>query len=100
MKCFFLTFIKNSVMVVTDELINEYAEGAILLNGMETAIVGITQEFGNGPRVLYSTEKILEILTDGGMVDYEEALEYFHYNILGGYFGEQNPIFLSDHLWD
>jgi hypothetical protein len=24
----------------------------------------------------------------------EEALEYYDYNILGGYFGEQNPIFL------
>jgi hypothetical protein len=24
----------------------------------------------------------------------DEALEYYDYNILGGYFGEQNPIFL------
>ena len=24
----------------------------------------------------------------------EEASEYFGFNILGGYFGEQNPIFL------
>jgi len=24
----------------------------------------------------------------------EEAYEYFDFNIIGGYFGEQNPIFL------
>jgi hypothetical protein len=25
----------------------------------------------------------------------EESLEYFDFNIIGGYFGEQNPIFLT-----
>ena len=27
--------------------IDEYAEGAILLDGLESAIIGIVQEFGN-----------------------------------------------------
>jgi hypothetical protein len=25
----------------------------------------------------------------------DEAYEYYYYNILGGYFGERNPIFLT-----
>jgi hypothetical protein len=29
-----------------------------------------------------------------GMV-YSEAEEYYDYNIIGGYFGEQNPVFLD-----
>ena len=85
-------------MVLTEEMINEHAEGAVLLTGLEEAIVGITQEFGNGPRVLYSISKILNILQETDMMDEEEALEYFYFNIIGGFFGEQNPIFLSDHL--
>ena len=41
--------------------IDQYAEGAIILDGLDSAIIGITQEFGNGPRILYSKNKILEI---------------------------------------
>lgn len=85
-------------MVVTEELIHEYAEGAILLDGLEEAIIGIVEEFGAGPRILYSTSKIVSILQESGMMDEGESLEYFYYNIVGGYFGEQNPVFLSDHL--
>ena len=85
-------------MVVTEELIHEYAEGAILLDGLEEAIIGIVEEFGAGPRILYSTKKIVSILQESGMMDESEALEYFYYNIVGGFFGNQNPVFLSDHL--
>ena len=38
--------------------LHEYAEGSILLDGLETAIVGIVEEFGNGNRILYSKTKI------------------------------------------
>ena len=30
----------------------------------------------------------------------EDALEYYQFNILGGYFGEQNPVFLVDYMVD
>ena len=75
--------------------INEYAEGAILLDGLESAIVGITYEFGTGKRVLYSKDKILHILQERDGMTSGEAEEHFDYNIIGGYFGEQNPIFLD-----
>jgi hypothetical protein len=75
--------------------INEYAEGAILLDGLESAIVGITDEFGTGKRVLYSKDKILKILQERDGMTFADAEEYFDYNIIGGYFGEQNPVFLD-----
>jgi hypothetical protein len=53
--------------------------------------MGIAEEFGNGPRIVYYKDKIIEKLTEE--MTREEALEYYDYNILGGYFGEQNPIF-------
>lgn len=75
--------------------LDEYAEGAIKLDGFESAIIGVVREFGNGPRILYSIPKILEILQQNSDMTYSDAEEYFDYNIIGGYFGEQNPIFLD-----
>jgi len=77
---------------MTRDEINELAEGAILLDGFDDCIIGITEEFDNGPRILYSKEKIINKLMED--MSEEESLEYFDFNIIGGYFGEQNPIFL------
>jgi hypothetical protein len=78
-------------MIIQD--VNEFSEGAILLDGFDDCIVGITEEFGNEPRVLYSRDKIITKLMEDMTED--EAYEYYYYNILGGYFGERNPIFLT-----
>ena len=74
--------------------IDEYAEGAVLLDGLESAIIGIVEEFGNSPRILYSKNKILNILSERDGMTWSEAEEFYDYNILGLYAGEQNPIFL------
>ena len=75
--------------------IDEYAEGAILLDGLEEAIIGIVEEFGNGRRILYSKSKILSILQiRDGMTEHESE-EFYDYNILGLYAGEQNAVFLD-----
>jgi hypothetical protein len=75
--------------------INEYAEGAILLDGLESAIIGVVEEFGNGRRILYSKAKILKILEERDLMTQGEAEEFFDYNILGLYAGEQNAVFLD-----
>ncbi len=80
-------------MYINEYDLEEYCEGAILLDGLEDAIIGIVEEFGNSPRVLYSKPKILEILQKRDLMTEEEAEEYYGYNILGLYAGEQNPVF-------
>jgi hypothetical protein len=75
--------------------INEYAQGAILLSGLEDCIVGIVEEFGNGRRILYSKDKILEKFQTNNGMTLSEAEEFYDYNILGLYAGEQNAIFLD-----
>ena len=75
--------------------IDEYAEGAVLLDGLEDAIVGIVEEFGNGNRVLYSKQKILNILQERDLMTMGEAEEFYDYNILGLYAGERNAVFLD-----
>jgi hypothetical protein len=78
--------------------IDEYAEGAVLLDGLESAIIGIVQEFGNGNRVLYSKQRILNILQKRDLMTMGEAEEFYDYNILGLYAGEQNAVFLDQGL--
>jgi hypothetical protein len=75
--------------------LNEKAEGAVLLTGLEDAIIGIVEEFGNGPRVLYSKNKIIWKLCSMDGMSVEEAHEYYEYNILGLHAGEQNAVFLD-----
>jgi hypothetical protein len=75
--------------------INESAEGSVLLTGLDDAILGIVEEFGNDPRVLYSKEKIINILIENEGMSKSEALEYYDFNILGMYVSDQNPVFLT-----
>jgi hypothetical protein len=75
--------------------LNEYAEGAILLDGLESAIVGVVEEFGNGMRVLYSKPMIINILCTRDEMTETEAEEFYQFNILGLHAGEQNAVFLD-----
>ncbi len=46
-------------------------------------------------RVVYSADKIIEILSKE--MTHEEAEEFYEYNILGAYMGEMTPIYVSEH---
>ncbi len=74
------------------------AEGAIILDGLDDAIVGIAEELGNGKRILYSKYKIFEIFVRRDGMTYPEAEEFYNYNILGMYVSPQNPVFLDVEL--
>ena len=75
--------------------IDNYAEGAVRLDGLDSAIIGITEEFGGNRRLLYSKNEILQILKNRDGMTHSDAEEFYDYNILGLYAGEQNPIFLD-----
>ena len=54
--------------------IDEYAEGAILLDDLEEAIIGIVEDFGSpGKKILYSKRKILNILQERDLMTESEA---------------------------
>lgn len=81
-------------MTINEYDIESYCEGAIMLDGLDDAIVGIVEQFGASPRLLYSRSKILQILQERDLMTEQEAEEFYDYNILGLYAGEQNPVFL------
>lgn len=76
------------------ETIDEIAEGAIVMDGFDDCIIGISEEFGQEPRIVYSKGRIVEKLVKTGHMTHDEAEEYYYFNMVGGYFGERNPIFL------
>lgn len=74
--------------------LEDLPEDVVLLSGLDDAIVGITEEFGGISRILYSRDKIIEILQDRDGMTEDEAFEFYDYNILGLHVSECNPIFL------
>lgn len=77
------------------DYINQIAEGAIILDGFDDCIVGVSEEFGRDSRIIYSKQRIIQKLIESSDMNMDDAEEYFNYNILGAYFGERNPIFLT-----
>jgi hypothetical protein len=64
----------------------------LFADGFDDAIIGLCEKTDV---VIYSTKKIIEILTNAGM-EYRDALEHFHFNILDGSLGDLTPIFCDD----
>lgn len=79
---------------MTKEEISEWNEDALLCDGFDEAIIGMAERINLGPVVAYDTEKILNILIERDGMTYEEAHEYFTFNIIGAWMGEFTPIFI------
>jgi hypothetical protein len=80
------------------EEIAEINPKALLCNGFDDAIIGMAERINLGPVVAYSVEKIIEILMQRDGMEYEDAWDYFSYNILGAWVGENTPIFITTQL--
>ena len=50
---------------------------------------------GERTRVVYDMELILELLMGRSEMSYEEAVEYFDYNIAGSHMGDYTPLYLE-----
>lgn len=85
------------------EIISEYNEKALIADGFDGAIIGLVNQGGTSNfLVLYDSEKCIEILAkqfeeaEPGDTDFHTmAVEYFEYNVSGGYVGENTPMFLT-----
>jgi len=47
-----------------------------------------------GSKVVYDAEKVIKVLMTMDEMTEEEALEYFEFNIVGAYVGEETPLFI------
>jgi hypothetical protein len=73
--------------------LEEQLDGMLLADGFDDCILGIAERCGSTNVVAYDAEAIINSLVEQGMT-YEEASEYFSFNISGAYVGEQTPVFI------
>lgn len=81
----------NSIL---SKIVEEYPEDVFMkADGFDEAVIGVDI---NSYRLVYSFKKCLEILMRD--MEYDDALEYFYYNISGAYVGEHTPIWVNDNF--
>jgi len=72
-------------------------EDVKVMDGLDSALVGLAQVFTNAPVAVYSYRRIIAELVRKGMTR-EEADEYFRFNIQGSYVGNSTPAILYDDI--
>jgi hypothetical protein len=80
------------------ETVREWAAGfgneeMLFADGFDEAIVGVAERCSQPALVVYDAEKCIDILVSQGM-DKTEAIEFFNFNTLGAWVGENTPLFL------
>lgn len=66
----------------------------ILADGFDQAVIGVAVRCGQPDVVTYSADKCLEILQSDQGMSYEDAVEYFEFNVQGAWVGETTPIWV------
>ena len=67
----------------------------LVVDGFDDAIIGVARRCGEPDLVAYSAAKAIEVLMRAGAT-YEEAVEYFEYNLVGAWHGEGTPIWVYE----
>ena len=81
--------------MITSDDIKDINPEALMIDGFDGAIIGMAERINLGPVVAYDIDAILQILINRDNMTYEEAYEFFNYNIIGAWMGENTPIFIT-----
>ena len=80
-------------MIDKDHLMEVLAEEECLTaDGFDDALVGCT--YGANVVAVYDINKMIEILMAEG-TDYEDAVDFLDYNVVGAYLGEKTPLYVN-----
>jgi formylmethanofuran dehydrogenase subunit E len=77
---------KEHLMEILEE------EECLTADGFNDALVGCT--YGANVVAVYDINKMVEILMQEG-TDYEDAVEFLDYNVVGAYLGEKTPLYVN-----
>ncbi len=77
---------------------NKYSGQRLKVDGHDDAIIGMGNSFGRHHVLVYDSEKIIQKLMKRDKMTYEEAEEFFEYNIVGSYNGLGMPIFVYEYV--
>ena len=88
---------------IQEVLTNENPD-AIIYDNMDDALIGVHRGITHGQAGLYPEEaiavysyvKYIEIYIERDGMSEEDAVEFFDYNVAGGYVGKFQPIVIDD----
>ena len=75
--------------------LEELFEQCASFDGFDDCIIGKIEISGQQTRIVYDEEKVIESIIQQSGMNYEEAVEYFYYNIAHCYIGESTPAFFQ-----
>ena len=83
------------------QIADDHPDEAILLaDGFEDALIGSCR-ISKFTIAIYDEQKCIDILVLRDGMSHEEAVEYFGFNVTGGYVGEHTPGFVTlDQTWE
>jgi hypothetical protein len=71
-------------------------EVAMFADGFDDAVMGLTYDANAGHwRVIYDSSECLSLLMQRDGMTFEEAVEFFDYNVTGGAVLPQSPLFMQ-----
>lgn len=80
-------------MALTDEIAEVNPE-ALLADGLEAALVGVTVNHHHPFVAVYDAAKCVQVLMERDGMTEEEAEEFLEFNTYGAFVGENGPLFV------
>ena len=81
-------------MALSERILNSQEFGEmVLFDGFEDAFVGIAQRFNDWPIAVYDKSKVIATLMED--MTHEDAIEYFEFNVIGAWVGDNTPVFIE-----
>ena len=77
------------------ELVESYDSEMLTADGFDDAIIGVSERFGRSPVIAYDKDKCIQVLMDRDGMDYEDAIEFFNFNLIGAWVGDGTPEFIT-----
>ena len=71
-------------------------EDVLFADGLDKAIIGFEPNLW---KVVYSRNRVIDILYKRDGMGLEEALEFAEYNIFSAMVGEKTPLWIEDYDW-
>lgn len=78
--------------LILEQLEEENPE-ALTIDGFDTAFIGVARRLGQPSVAAYDYDKCIKVLMKD--MPYEEAVEYFDFNVAGTWMGQDTPIILE-----
>jgi hypothetical protein len=76
------------------EWLNEAVDEVLLADGFDEALLGYAHRQGQPPVAVYDRKKCIEVLMARDGMSFDEADEFFEFNVVGAWVGAETPCFL------